>query len=116
VTKGSAFDRIMADPKLAVVRRKLSADDIYTIIRHVWAADTETEGDTEIIINGDKVPWTKPTISHEEICELANQPTYASVAYSYKVRQGTLSGVTFKDKVVSVYPGMKFDCVVTGNA
>lgn len=110
----AAFDRIMADPHLARARRKLSADEIMTIIRHVWAA---TGNDTCMIgVNGKRVEWPKLTISHSEICEIADQPVHASVTYSYRVNGQTLSGMTFGDKSVSVFPNMQFDCVVTGNA
>lgn len=116
--RGSAWDRIFADPKLSSARRKLSADEIMTIIRHVWAAEQETPGEPyRINLNGKEWPWGRPAITHEEICELADQPAYASVTWSFGAKgRGSISGMTFPGGSVSVFDGMNIDCVVTGNA
>lgn len=114
--KGSAWDRIMADPELKRARQKLSMHEIMTMIRHVWAAEEVTGETVKIYINGERFNWGSPVITHEEVCDLVGQPSHASVTYSYKVREGKLSGLTFSGKSVSVYPRMEFDCVVTGDA
>lgn len=113
---GSAFDRIMADPQLAAARKKLSAHEIMTIIRHVWATEEASTDVMDITINGVRFTWTEPTISHAQICELADQPIHASGTYSYRVHGGRLSGVTYKGKSVAVYPDMEISAVVTGSA
>ena len=112
----SAFDRIMADPQLAAARKKLSAHEIMTIIRHVWAAEEPTTAGLKIVVNGVRFAWAEPTISHEQICELADQPVHASATYSYRVHEAKLSGATFKGKSVSVFPDMEFTAVATGAA
>ena len=112
----SAFDRIKADPQLAAARKKLSAHEIMTIIRHVWAAD-EARGMTEttIYVNGHPHRWEAAKISHENICWLCGEPDYASVTWRATIRGGTISGITTKGREIAVYPDMRIDCVVTGN-
>lgn len=117
VMSGSAWDRIAADPQLARARQKLSAHEIQTIIRHVWAAEEEASGQPyRVNINGTAYEWGKPSIGHEDICRLAGEPVHASVTWSHKLRGRTISGMTSPGRVISAFDGMKIDCVVTGNA
>lgn len=70
-----------------------------------------------ITINGTEHEWTKGTISHEEICELAGQPVHASTTYSVKLGDDhSRSGTTCKGKTIPVDNGMIIDCIVTGSA
>ena len=71
----------------------------------------------QITINGVAHEWTEPEISHEQICELAGQPVYASVVYSGP-RNGDMqrSGMTFKGKSIKAEDGLRIDAVVTGSA
>ena len=113
----SAWDRIFSDPCLERARHRLSADEVMTIIRHVWAAEETGDKPLKITVNGTEVEWSDLTISHEQICALAKQPPHASATYSYRVHGGNgLSGVTFAGRTISVFPGMEIDCVATGNA
>lgn len=113
----SAFDRIMADPQLAMARKKLSAHEIMTMIRHVWAADEARENrETTIYINGTPHRWEAATISHENICWLCSQPVYASVTWKAQIRGASINGMTTAGREIAAYPDMRIDCVVTGNA
>ena len=73
----------------------------------------------KIVVNGreHELEEGETTISHERICEIAKQPEYASVAYSWR-GDGDMSrsGSTYKGKSVEVAEGMRIDCIVTGNA
>ena len=116
-SRGSAWDRILADPELKHARSKLSMHEIQTIIRHVWAAEEETAGvPYRISVNGTEHAWEPRAISHEDICRLAGEPVHASVTWSHRLRGRSRSGMTIPGRVISVFDGMSIDCVVTGNA
>jgi len=73
---------------------------------------------TKIQVNGEEYEMgIETTISHERICEIAKQPTYASVMYSWR-GAGDLSrsGTTYRGKTIEVAEGMIINCIVTGNA
>ena len=71
-----------------------------------------------ITINGVDIEWVHADpLSHEKICELAGQPEYASVAYSWKGGGDySRSGTTYKGKSIKTETGMRISCVVTGSA
>lgn len=71
----------------------------------------------QIIINGKPHDHDEGAITHEQICELAGEPEYASVTYRGPSQgDNQRSGTTYKGKIVAVDDGMIFNCVVTGNA
>lgn len=67
-------------------------------------------------VNGMEHRWDKPSITHEDICRLANEPVHASVTWSHRLRGRSRSGMTSPGRVVPVFDGMNIDCVVTGDA
>jgi hypothetical protein len=71
-----------------------------------------------ITINGAAVGWVHgDLLTHEKICELAGQPDYASVAYSWHGDgDSSRSGTTYKGKSIKTETGMHISCVVTGSA
>ena len=71
----------------------------------------------KITINGEAHDFDGDTISHEQVCELAKEPVYASVMYEGP-RHGDMrrEGITHVGKTIRVEDGMDFSCVVTGNA
>ncbi len=73
--------------------------------------------ETIIKINGDPVEWSKPSISHEEICGLAGEPVSATVTYHVKLSgDAERNGITYKGESIRVANGMYITCVRTGNA
>ena len=72
----------------------------------------------KISINGVEHEWPhQDLLSHEKICELADQPEHASVTYSWKGEgDNSRSGTTYKGKSIKCGNGMRISCVVTGNA
>lgn len=71
----------------------------------------------QITINGVEHEVDGSKISHEQICELAEQPVHASVVYTGPRHGDSMrSGITHAGKSVRLETGMNFDVIVTGDA
>jgi hypothetical protein len=71
----------------------------------------------KIKVNGVEHELDGRLVSHEQICDLAKQPAYASVTYE-GLRHDDVqrSGIMYPGKMVKLEDGMIFDCVATGSA
>lgn len=73
--------------------------------------------DMNITINGKAHWWSEPSITHEQICELAGKPLHASVTYFARMEgDAERSGLTYQGKSIQPSDGMVISCMVTGNA
>lgn len=71
-----------------------------------------------ITVNGVAHEWPhEDQLSHENICEMAGQPDYASVIYrGPRIGDSQRSGITCKGESIKSDDGLIIDCVVTGSA